>query len=63
MLDICLQGENGDGEHFDLLFPLSDCKECAVSTEPVYGYHMKWWRSMPEGLHASCFSMSGERMF
>lgn len=35
-----------------------DCKECPVSTEPVYGYHFKWWREIPAELHPSCFSMS-----
>ncbi|CAH3117900.1 unnamed protein product [Porites lobata] len=35
-----------------------DCKECAVSTEAVYGYHMRWWHTIPEPLKASCFSMS-----
>ena len=44
----------------NFLFPLLDCKECAVSTEPVYGYHLRWWRSIPHPLRASCFSMSGE---
>ena len=37
-----------------------DCKECAVSTEAVYGYHMRWWHTIPEPLKASCFSMSGK---
>ncbi|XP_068712559.1 endosome/lysosome-associated apoptosis and autophagy regulator family member 2-like isoform X1 [Montipora foliosa] len=35
-----------------------DCKKCAVSTEPVYGYHFKWWREIPDAIYASCFSMS-----
>lgn len=46
----CPENQFSDGK--------ADCKECAVSTEPVYGYHFQWWHSIPDGLEASCFSMS-----
>ncbi|XP_078343658.1 endosome/lysosome-associated apoptosis and autophagy regulator family member 2-like isoform X2 [Oculina patagonica] len=36
----------------------AECKKCAVSTEAVSGYHLRWWRNIPEPMSASCFSMS-----
>lgn len=35
-----------------------ECKSCPVSTEAIYGYDLKWWRSIPPNLTPSCFSLS-----
>ncbi|KAK3733694.1 hypothetical protein QZH41_008482, partial [Actinostola sp. cb2023] len=37
---------------------IKECKACPVSTSPVYGYDIKWWRNIPPNMRASCFSIS-----
>ncbi|XP_028517475.1 UPF0577 protein KIAA1324-like [Exaiptasia diaphana] len=37
---------------------IKECKPCPVSTSPMYGYDIKWWRSIPPNMKASCFSIS-----
>ncbi|EDO48834.1 predicted protein [Nematostella vectensis] len=37
---------------------IKGCKQCPVSTSPVYGYDFRWWRNLPPNMKASCFSLS-----